>query len=264
MPVPGGTTPKLANAFCPHLRNSYRSRFRSNSLSVFSSSAAADPYSSTCTLWSITRSTGTSGLIRWGSPPARFIADRMAARSTTHGTPVKSCKITRAGENGSSTAFTLVAFQFATPVHVRLVHHEPVQISQRALQQHLDRERQLVQVPDPQLGQPVQPEQPDVAGQGGKGRLGTERVLGWHGVVAILFARPTRLNTARRRRCGPETSLNDARPPAQPLARPSHPTRQPAQTPNRPHSREANKLRFVSHSRNRLHQQNLRPHTSRP
>ena len=50
---------------------------------------------STCTEWSMTRSTGISGLIFLGSPPGRRIAARMAARSTTHGTPVKSCNKTR-------------------------------------------------------------------------------------------------------------------------------------------------------------------------
>ncbi|MCY1449521.1 hypothetical protein D9M71_662600 [compost metagenome] len=45
----------------------------------------------------MTRSTGDSGLIRCGSPPALAMAARMAARSTTAGTPVKSCISTRAG-----------------------------------------------------------------------------------------------------------------------------------------------------------------------
>ena len=48
---------------------------------------------STCTEWSITRSTGTSGLTfcAWPrSPVIRTMADRIAARSTTAGTPVKS------------------------------------------------------------------------------------------------------------------------------------------------------------------------------
>ena len=52
---------------------------------------------STITEWSMTRSTGASGLIFLGSPPRFFIASRMAARSTTAGTPVKSCMSTRAG-----------------------------------------------------------------------------------------------------------------------------------------------------------------------
>ena len=53
--------------------------------------------SSTCTEWSITSSTGISGLMRSGSPPRAATAARMAARSTTAGTPVKSCSSTRAG-----------------------------------------------------------------------------------------------------------------------------------------------------------------------
>ena len=40
-----------------------------------------------------------SGSSRWGSPPRSATAWRMAARSTTAGTPVKSCISTRAGRN---------------------------------------------------------------------------------------------------------------------------------------------------------------------
>ena len=47
----------------------------------------------------MTISAGASGLILAGSPPMSAIASRMVARSTTHGTPVKSCMITRAGVN---------------------------------------------------------------------------------------------------------------------------------------------------------------------
>src|SRR5580704_15312477 len=45
----------------------------------------------------MTSSTGASGLTRSGSPPKRTMALRIAARSTTHGTPVKSCRMTRGG-----------------------------------------------------------------------------------------------------------------------------------------------------------------------
>ena len=62
----------------------------------------------------MTRSTGISGLTRLGSPPSRAIAERIAARSTTPGTPVKSCMTTRAGLNGSSTWAGLAASQFAS------------------------------------------------------------------------------------------------------------------------------------------------------
>ncbi len=48
------------------------------------------------------RSTGTNGSTFPASLPARRIAERIAARSTTAGTPVKSCMRTRAGRNGSS------------------------------------------------------------------------------------------------------------------------------------------------------------------
>ena len=65
-------------------------------------SARSVPKASTMTEWSITRSTGTIGLIFCGSPPRLDMASRMAARSTTAGTPVKSCISTRAGRNAIS------------------------------------------------------------------------------------------------------------------------------------------------------------------
>jgi hypothetical protein len=64
----------------------------------------AVPNESTCTEWSITRSTGCSGLIFAGSPPSFLIASRITARSATTGTPVKSCSSTRAGMNETSRA----------------------------------------------------------------------------------------------------------------------------------------------------------------
>ena len=109
----GGTTRKLSNACCPHRKNSYRSLLRANSTSTFLASESAAPKKSTCTEWSITKSTGMSGLIFLGSPPRTFMASRIAARSTTAGTPVKSCNTTRAGLKGTSSSAGLAAFQFA-------------------------------------------------------------------------------------------------------------------------------------------------------
>jgi len=50
----------------------------------------------------------------FGSPPSRLTALRMAARSTTSGTPVKSCKTIRATTNGISSFAGALAFQFAS------------------------------------------------------------------------------------------------------------------------------------------------------
>ena len=50
----------------------------------------------------MTRSAGTTGLMRDGSPPSASMPSRMAARSTTAGTPVKSWRTTRDGMNGTS------------------------------------------------------------------------------------------------------------------------------------------------------------------
>jgi hypothetical protein len=46
---------------------------------------------------------GIRGLIFFGSPPTSSIALRIAARSTTAGTPVKSCITTRAGKYANSS-----------------------------------------------------------------------------------------------------------------------------------------------------------------
>ena len=103
MPVSGGTTLKLWNAVCPQreervaLAGCARTRAR-----ALMRNASRVPNSSTCTEWSMTSSTGCSGLIFFGSPPSVFIASRIAARSTTAGTPVKSCSSTRAGVNAIS------------------------------------------------------------------------------------------------------------------------------------------------------------------
>ena len=72
---------------------------RPYSISTLRANASAVPNTSAITEWSITSSAGASGLILAGSPPMSAIASRIVARSTTHGTPVKSCMITRAGVN---------------------------------------------------------------------------------------------------------------------------------------------------------------------
>ena len=62
----------------------------------------------------MTKSTADSGLIFCGSPPSSIIASRMAARSTTAGTPVMSCNNTRAGRKAISWFERPVAVQSAT------------------------------------------------------------------------------------------------------------------------------------------------------
>ena len=74
------------------------------SMSTFSSKAPGRPEASAITEWSMTSSTGTSGLTLAGSPPSAPRASRMAARSTTPGTPVKSCMSTRSGVRAISAA----------------------------------------------------------------------------------------------------------------------------------------------------------------
>lgn len=48
----------------------------------------------------MTKSTGHRGLTLEGSPLSLATASRIAARSTTSGTPVRSCRMTRDGLKG--------------------------------------------------------------------------------------------------------------------------------------------------------------------
>ena len=61
----------------------------------------------------MTNSAGCSGLIKVGSPERCFMASRMAARSTTAGTPVKSCSRTRLGVKAISLSGLDLLFQAA-------------------------------------------------------------------------------------------------------------------------------------------------------
>ena len=67
-------------------------------------SESAAPKESTCTEWSMTSSAGERGLMTSARPPSFTTASRIAARSTTAGTPVKSCRMTRAGVKAISVS----------------------------------------------------------------------------------------------------------------------------------------------------------------
>ena len=81
---------------------------------MFRSNASGVPAKSTWTEWSTTRSTGTSGSMIFGSRPIRATAERMAARSTSKGTPVKSCNTIRATTKGISSVRCALGDQFAS------------------------------------------------------------------------------------------------------------------------------------------------------
>jgi hypothetical protein len=72
------------------------------------------PNTSATTEWSMTSSAGQSGLILVASPPRACMASRIAARSTTAGTPVRSCRITRAGVNWISVSGSASGSQLAS------------------------------------------------------------------------------------------------------------------------------------------------------
>ena len=78
------------------------------------SSALRVPKWSICTEWSTTRSTGTSGSMTFGFRPIFEATPRIAARSHSRGTPVKSCSTMRARTNGISSVRGAFGFQFAS------------------------------------------------------------------------------------------------------------------------------------------------------
>ena len=130
MPVPGGTTRKLSNAPAPQRKNSYRSLLRENSNATFLAAASLPPAWSTMTEWSITRSTGDSGLIFSGLPPIVCMASRIAAKSTTAGTPVKSWRRIRDGRKAISFFWPL-STQFANASISALVTEPPSSLRSR-------------------------------------------------------------------------------------------------------------------------------------
>ena len=73
-------------------------------------------------------STGTRGSIFFGSLPARAAAERMAARSASSGTPVKSCRMTRATVNGISSVRAAFGFQLASCLTWSCVTFTPSQL----------------------------------------------------------------------------------------------------------------------------------------
>ena len=109
---------------------------------MFLSRASLERNSSTCTEWSITRSTGRSGLIFDASPPSSAIASRIAARSTTAGTPVKSCISTRAGVYAISADGFDAGSQSGDRLDVGLGDGDAVLEAEQVLEQHAQGERQ--------------------------------------------------------------------------------------------------------------------------
>ena len=106
----------------------------------------------------MTSSTGTRGLIFLASLPSATIASRIAARSTTAGTPVRSCISTRAGVKAISRASSPAASPWRRrrlrpsgecfDVRGRDLH--AVFVAKQVLEEHLDRKRQALDAEGPQ------------------------------------------------------------------------------------------------------------------
>ena len=124
------------------------------------------------------RSTSTRGLIALGFPPSSSIASRIAARSTTAGTPVKSCISTRAGWNGISTDGSAFASQVAIASTSSRGDRGAVLEAESVLEQDLERVGQPSDVEA--LLQGVEPVDLELAATDFQGRLRSEAVLCAH------------------------------------------------------------------------------------
>ena len=102
----------------------------------------------------------------------------MAARSTTHGTPVKSCSTTRAGMKGISPRLAVRGLHAGELPHVRVGHEAAAGVAERVLQQDADGEREAVEVGEPLAGQLGEAVDDRGLVAEGKGGAGAERVGG--------------------------------------------------------------------------------------
>src|ERR1700733_14547413 len=107
------------------------------------SNASADPNSSTCTEWSMTNSAGCSGLINLASPPSRFMASRMAARSTTAGRAGEILEQHAARREGNFFFRFRILVPRGERANFILRDVAPIFGAQQVLQQNAQREREM-------------------------------------------------------------------------------------------------------------------------
>ena len=112
----------------------------------------------------------------------------MAARSTTAGTPVKSCSSTRAGKNGTRLPAPGASGQPRQREHVLLAHVQPAGVAQQPLEQDAHGVRQALRVGRAGLVEAVDAEE---VGQARQARAGAEEVA-CHPLDSIA-ARPVAL-----------------------------------------------------------------------
>ena len=160
------------------------------SISTFSAALVGVPKLSTITEWSMTRWHGTSGLIFCASPPSAVIASRIAARSTTQGTPVKSCISTRAGRYWISRSDVRSASHFYHRLEIVDGDGGAILEAQQIFEQHLHRERQARNIAE-RLGRLGEAVIRDLLAVDIERGTGGERVLadGGHGAAIPYMVR---------------------------------------------------------------------------
>ena len=126
--------------------------------------------------------------LRAGSPPSAAIASRIAARSTTAGTPVKSWRTTRLGMNGTSASPRAARPPGGERRDVVLADDAAAGVAERVLEQDLEGDRARARgrrrARGRAVGERVEPVEVGEAGaEGGSGAKGVGR---GHGLISIV------------------------------------------------------------------------------
>ena len=128
----------------------------------------------------------------WGSCPCCCATLRIAARSASTGTPVKSCSTMRARMKGISSVRAPVGLPAGELLHVLLGHLLAVHVAQHALQHDADRDRQALHVGEGLRERRQRVVLAGLAGGGLEGLEGVEGVVGHGGVPRLLGRRRLR------------------------------------------------------------------------
>ena len=151
----------------------------------------------------MTRSTGTIGLIFFGSPPSRWKADahRREVGDGRHAGQVLEQH--PSGEEGDRPRLRR-RLPAGEGLDVVLGHEEPVAVSERVLEEDLDREGEPIDVGDPELLEPGEPVDADASGAGlelcerTEGSRGLEVGGVWLMLVLHVNASPSRVRGDHR------------------------------------------------------------------
>ena len=182
MPVPGGTTRKfLQRVLSPAQKDVALLVALELELGV-DHERRGEPYSSTCTEWSMTRSTGWSGLMRCGSPPSAF--DRVAHRGEIDDRGNAGEVLQQHAARAERDLFLFLAgdVPLRHRLDVGLLHESIVFVAQEILEQNLEAERELGGVAAGDLVEGGEAKDRVRLPVDGERRAAAEGVLACHGI----------------------------------------------------------------------------------